>query len=280
MNSVASMASSSPSARPAALTLSHISKSFFSRGQTLEIMRDVSLTVEAGEFLAIVGPSGCGKSTLLRMIQGLEPPSSGEVRFSAGDEHAAKRGFVFQRDGLYPWRTVQRNVMFGLELANVPKIEARERALAMIELVGLKGFEEHYPNELSGGMRQRVNLARALAIDPTMLLMDEPFAALDALTREHMQQELIRIADAAAKTVILITHQIDEAVLLADRVAVLGARPSYVLDVITIDLPKPRSLALKRNPAFQAYVDQIWEMVTRVESPIERKNFETNDRLA
>ncbi len=247
-----------------ALELSHVSKSFASRGQSLEIMRDVSLTVQAGEFLVVVGPSGCGKSTLLRMIQGLETLSSGSVRVGAGE--ATTRGFVFQRDGLYPWRSVLRNVMLGLELAHVPVSEAKPRAEAMIDLVGLRGFEGHYPNELSGGMRQRVNLARALAIDPDMLLMDEPFAALDALTRENMQQELIRISAAAGKTVILITHQIDEAVLLADRVAVLGARPSHILDIVRIDLPRPRTLDLKRTPEFQAYVDGIWTMVTQAET--------------
>ena len=247
-----------------ALELSHVSKSFISRGQSLEIMRDVSLTVQAGEFLVVVGPSGCGKSTLLRMIQGLEPLSSGSVRFGAGE--ATTRGFVFQRDGLYPWRSVLRNVMLGLELADVPTAEAKPRAQAMIDLVGLRGFEGHYPKELSGGMRQRVNLARALAIDPDMLLMDEPFAALDALTRENMQQELIRISAAAGKTVILITHQIDEAVLLADRVAVLGARPSHILDIVPIDLPRPRTLDLKRTAEFQAYVDRIWTMVTHAET--------------
>ncbi len=248
-----------------ALVLDHISKTFTSRGRTLEIMRDVSLTVREGEFLVIVGPSGCGKSTLLRMIQGLESTSGGSVAFS-GAESRARRGFVFQRDGLYHWRTVLRNVTLGLELADMPKAEAQERAQKMIDLVGLRGFERNYPNELSGGMRQRVNLARALAIDPTMLLMDEPFAALDALTREQMQQELIRISAAAGKTVILITHQIDEAVLFADRVAVLSPRPSRILDVIPIELPRPRSLDIKRTPAFQEYVERITRMVTHDEA--------------
>jgi NitT/TauT family transport system ATP-binding protein len=247
-----------------ALTLKGVSKTFISRGLTREVMRDVSLTVEEGEFLVIVGPSGCGKSTLLRMIQGLEPLSSGSVEFGSGNGRTS-RGFVFQRDGLYPWRSVMGNVELGLELADVPKDNARERAQSMIDLVGLRGFERHYPNELSGGMRQRVNLARALAIDPVMLLMDEPFAALDALTREQMQNELIRICAAAAKTVILITHQIDEAVLFADRVAVLGSRPSRILDIVRIDLPKPRSLEMKRTPEFQNYVDRLMTMVTHGE---------------
>jgi NitT/TauT family transport system ATP-binding protein len=218
----------------------------------------------------VVGPSGSGKSTLLRMIQGLEPLSAGTIETAEGQLQGVPRdrGFVFQHDGLYPWRTIIKNVTFGLELRNVPAKVATERAQAMLDLVGLTGFERHYPRELSGGMRQRVNLARALAIDPTTLLMDEPFAALDALTREHMQQELIRIASQTRKTVILITHQIDEAVLLADRVAVLHGKPAQISNIVPIDLPKPRTIAMKRTPKFQAYVDQIWTMVSGEAIPV------------
>jgi len=246
-----------------ALILKNIAKSFISRGQTLEVMRDISFEVGTGEFLVVVGPSGCGKSTLLRMIQGLEPVTAGIIKFGSDKGDRISRGFVFQRDGLYPWRSVLRNVTFGLELAKVPWKKARERAHQMIELVGLKGFDYHYPNELSGGMRQRVNLARALAVDPAMLLMDEPFASLDAITRENMQQELIRISAAAKNTVILITHQIDEAVLLADRVIVLNGRPSQITGIVSIGFPRPRSLALKRTIEFQQHVDQIWNMVAQ-----------------
>jgi NitT/TauT family transport system ATP-binding protein len=260
--------SDQPAPARAALVLSHVSKSFVARGQTIEVMRDVSLDVRDGEFIVVVGPSGCGKSTLLRMIQGLEPLTAGSIAFGGARAAGANsdRGFVFQRDGLYPWRSVLGNVSFGLEIRHIDKVQARGRAQAMVELVGLKGFEKHYPGELSGGMRQRVNLARALAIDPDMLLMDEPFAALDALTRENMQQELIRIAAAAGKTVILITHQIDEAVLLAERVAVMGGTPSRIIDVVSIDLPKPRTIALKRTAEFQRYVDHIWRMVAQHET--------------
>ncbi len=245
------------------LVLRNVGKTFETRAGRREVMRGVSLSVAEGEFLVIVGPSGCGKTTLLRMIQGLERVSAGTIEL-AGKPVAAPgpdRGFVFQNDNLYPWRTVLGNATFGLELQRAPARSARERAMAMIDLVGLKGFEHSYPSELSGGMRQRVNLARALAIDPAMLLMDEPFAALDAITRESMQQELLRIAAVAGKTVLLITHQIDEAVLLGDRVAVLADRPSRIVEIIPIDLPRPRDLAIKRSAAFQGYVDRIWRLV-------------------
>lgn len=252
----------------AKLRLRDVSKTFQGRGRSLEVLRDIDLAVRPGEFFVLVGPSGCGKSTLLRIVQGLEPPTSGAIELSgrplAGP--GPDRGFVFQQDNLYPWRTVLQNVLFGLELQGTPRKHAAERARAMIDLVGLSGFESAYPGELSGGMRQRVNLARALAIDPEMLLMDEPFAALDALTRETMQQELLRIAAKAGKTVLFITHQIDEAVLLGDRVAVLAARPGRVLEVIDIDLPRPRSLDMKRSRELQAYVDHIWHLVSANEA--------------
>lgn len=246
------------------LSVQHISKEFIARGATVRVLDDVSFSVERGEFLVIVGPSGCGKSTLLRIIQGLEESNGGTITLAGQplSGPSSDRGFVFQQDSLYPWRSVLQNVILGLEIMGKPRSEAIERAMSLIDLVGLKGFEKHYPHELSGGMRQRVNLARALAIDPEMLLMDEPFAALDALTRETMQQELLRIVAAAHKTVLFITHQIDEAVLLADRVLVMSARPGRVLETISIDLPRPRSLSIKRSQHFQALVDRIWILVS------------------
>ncbi len=248
---------------PPKLRIAGVGKSFESRGRRLEVMRNVDLTVADREFMVIVGPSGCGKSTLLRMIQGLERLTTGRIELNGKTVNTPgpDRGFVFQHDNLYPWRTVLGNVIFGLELQRVPTRKARERAQEMIQLVRLEGFEGSYPGELSGGMRQRVNLARALAIDPAMLLMDEPFAALDAITRESMQEELLRIASVAGKTVLLVTHQIDEAVLLADRVAVLTGRPSRIIETLRIDLPRPRDLAIKRSSAFQEYVDRIWQKV-------------------
>jgi NitT/TauT family transport system ATP-binding protein len=251
----------------AELSVQHVSKEFTTRGATIRVLEDISFTVERGEFFVIVGPSGCGKSTLLRIIQGLETPNEGVITL-AGEPlkgPSADRGFVFQQDSLYPWRTVLQNATLGLEIMGKPRAEANKHAMSLIDLVGLTGFEKHYPRELSGGMRQRVNLARALAIDPKMLLMDEPFAALDALTRETMQQELLRIAAAAHKTVLFITHQIEEAVLLADRVLVMSARPGRVMETIPIDLPRPRSLSIKRSPQFQALVDRIWNLVSATE---------------
>ena len=171
------------------------------------------------------------------------------------------RGFVFQQDALFPWRTVLDNVIFGLEVQGKSKREARERADGLIQLVGLAGFEQHFPHELSGGMRQRANLARALTIDPDILLMDEPFAALDAQTREIMQAELLRIWRSNRKTVLFVTHQIDEAVYLADRVVVMTSRPGQVKAVLEVDIPRPRDLSVKRTPVFLELVDEIWKMI-------------------
>jgi NitT/TauT family transport system ATP-binding protein len=253
-----------PETSAAELSVEHLGKDFATRGSTIRVLDDVSFSVKRGEFFVIVGPSGCGKSTLLRIIQGLETLNEGVITLAGRPllGPSADRGFVFQQDSLYPWRTVLQNVLFGLEIMGKASAETTARAMSLIDLVGLKGFEHHYPRELSGGMRQRVNLARALAIDPQMLLMDEPFAALDALTRETMQQELLRIAAAANKTVVFITHQIDEAVLLADRVLVLSARPGRVMETIPIELPRPRSLATKRSQEFQGLVDRISNLVS------------------
>jgi len=220
----------------------------------------VSLDVHEGEFLSIVGPSGCGKSTFLNAIDGLLPISGGALMLDgrAINRPGRDRAMVFQQPNLLPWRTVTGNVMYGLELQGRPMREARERARHFIELVGLHGFADAYPAELSGGMQQRVNLARALAIDPEMLLLDEPFAALDAQTREFMQLELLRVWSETRKTAIFITHDIKEAVYLADRVVVFSARPGRVRQIYEIDLPRPRSLSIKREQRFLAYEDAIW----------------------
>jgi NitT/TauT family transport system ATP-binding protein len=241
------------------LEIQNLHKSF---GE-LQVLRDLNFQVGDHEFLAIVGPSGCGKTTLLRTIAGIETPNEGQVIIDGRriTKPGADRGFVFQQDSLLPWRTIWKNLVFGLEVNGRLTEEAVVEAKKLLKLVGLSGFENFYPNQISGGMRQRVNLARALALNPEVLIMDEPFSALDAQTREVMQLELLRIWQQGRKTVLFITHQIDEAVFLADRIVVLGRRPGWVKEIIGIDLPRPRELAMKRTAAFGAYVDRVWNLI-------------------
>jgi NitT/TauT family transport system ATP-binding protein len=241
------------------LVVSGLSKRF---GE-LEALRGIDLEVERGAFLSVVGPSGCGKTTFLRIVAGLEPATSGEVLLDGRVvlRPGGDRGFVFQTDNLLPWRTVLSNAMIGPEVAGKAGSRERQRTLDLLKLVGLAGFESYYPRQLSGGMRQRVNLARALAIDPEILLMDEPFSALDAQTREIMQTELMRIWEQGRKTVLFVTHQIDEAVFLSDRVLVFARRPGRLQESVEIALPRPRALEIKRTPEFVAYVDHIWRLI-------------------
>jgi NitT/TauT family transport system ATP-binding protein len=250
--------------RPPKLRLADISHAYEgTEGEPLEALRNISLAVSAGEFVAIVGGSGSGKTTLLRIIDRLVMPSSGAI-FVDGERVERPGGrisFVFQQDCLLPWRTVLANARYGLDLRGVPREEAQERARHYLDLVGLKRFESYFPHQLSGGMRQRVNLARALALEPDVLLMDEPFAALDAQTREMMQLELLRIWQSTKKTILFVTHQLDEAVFLADRVVALSARPGTIRDIVPIDLPQPRHIDMKRTEAFQAYVGQLWSLI-------------------
>jgi NitT/TauT family transport system ATP-binding protein len=229
----------------------------------LEALRGMDMAVERGEFIALVGPSGCGKTTFLRMVAGLEPATSGTIMLDGQKVSgpSGNRGFVFQNDSLLPWRTVLANALIGPEVAGSVGDDERKRTLDLLKLVGLDGFENYYPRQLSGGMRQRVNLARALAIDPDVLLMDEPFASLDAQTREIMQTELLRIWEKGRKTVLFVTHQIDEAVFLSDRVLVLARRPGRLQESVEIKLPRPRALEIKRQPEFVAYVDHIWRLI-------------------
>jgi NitT/TauT family transport system ATP-binding protein len=211
----------------------------------------------------VVGPSGCGKTTFLRIVAGLEPATGGEVLLDGRrlSGPGGDRGFVFQTDSLLPWRTVLSNALIGPEVAGNVGAAERQRTVALLKLVGLEGFENYYPRQLSGGMRQRVNLARALAIDPEILLMDEPFSSLDAQTREIMQTELLRIWEQGRKTVLFVTHQIDEAVFLSDRVLVFARRPGRLQETVEISLPRPRELAIKRTPEFVRYVDHIWRLI-------------------
>jgi NitT/TauT family transport system ATP-binding protein len=231
---------------------------------TVQALVDATLTIAAGELVAIVGPSGCGKSTFLNAVDGLLPVTSGTILLDgrAIEGPGPDRAMVFQHDSLFPWRTVIENVTYGLDLQRrLAKAERRERARTLIELVGLGGFAEHYPHELSGGMRQRVNIARALAVEPQLLLLDEPFAALDAQTREFMQVELMKILARAKTTALFVTHQINEAVFLADRVVVFSARPAGIKEVIAVDLPGERALAIKHQPAFVALEQRIWRLI-------------------
>jgi NitT/TauT family transport system ATP-binding protein len=246
-------------ARIPKLSLNRLSKCF----GDLEVLRDIDAAVGRGEFVALVGPSGCGKTTLLRIVAGLEPATTGEVLLDGRVVHepGPDRGFVFQSDNLLPWRTVFANTIIGPEIAGRAGAAEKRRAIGLLRLVGLEGFENYYPRQLSGGMRQRVNLARALAIDPEILLMDEPFSALDAQTREIMQTELMRIWEEGRKTVLFVTHQIDEAVFLSDRVLVLARRPGRIQENVAITLPRPRPLAVKRTGEFVAYVDRIWRLI-------------------
>ena len=239
-------------------------------GDMLLAVDGVSCEIADGEFVAVVGPSGCGKTTFLNAIDGLLPITSGALALDGrpivGPGH--DRAMVFQQPSLLPWRTVMGNIAYGLELQGVSKPEAQDRARRFVELVGLHGFEESFPLELSGGMQQRVNLARALAVDPEVLLLDEPFAALDAQTRETMQHELLRVWNETRKTAVFITHDIVEAVYLADRVIVFTGRPGRVKEVVRIDLERPRELRIKLDPRFLAIQARIWESI-RQESVVD-----------
>jgi len=222
----------------------------------------VDLDVREGEFLTLVGPSGCGKSTLLDLIAGLTEPTGGEILIEGApiSGPGLDRGIVFQQYALFPWRTAQANVEFGLEAKAVPRKERRQRARHYLDLVGLTGFEERFPHELSGGMRQRVAIARSLAFDPDVLLMDEPFAALDAQTRESLQEELLRIWNKTGKTIVFITHGIDEAVYLGQRVAVMTSRPGRIKEIVEVAFDS-RADDLRAGPAFGEYRHHVWTLL-------------------
>jgi len=227
---------------------------------TLQVFRDVELTVGEREVLAIIGPSGCGKTTLLRCIDGLIPLSAGEIKVEGERVTAPREGvaMVFQHFGLFPWKTVFQNVAYGLKLAGASRAQTVEKVPKFIELVGLTGFENYYPYQISGGMQQRCGLARALSVEPRVLLMDEPFGAVDAQTREILQFELLRIWEMRPTTMVFVTHSIDEAVLMGDRVVVLKGRPSVVHEIVKVDLPRPRDRATLLQPRFAELREHVW----------------------
>ena len=230
------------------------------RYQQHQVFQNVELAVGEREVVAIIGPSGCGKTTLLRCIDGLIPLTQGEILIEGSRIDAPRDGvaMVFQHFGLFPWKTVYHNVAYGLKLAGLPQAQIRERVPHFIKLVGLDGFEKYYPYQISGGMQQRCGLARALATEPRVLLMDEPFGAVDAQTREILQFELLRIWEARPTTMVFVTHSIEEAVLMGDRIVVLKGRPSSVYEVVEVDLPRPRNRATLQLPRFAELREHVW----------------------
>lgn len=247
-----------------ALQATDLSRSFSSSGQRVPVLSDVNFSVEAGRFITIVGPSGCGKSTLLYMLAGLVQPSSGETRVFGevlDRSDAEEVSLIFQDANLLPWKTALQNVAFPLELRRVPRSEREEKAGELLRLVGLGDFTNHFPHELSGGMKQRVSIARGLILEPKVLLMDEPFGALDEQMRTRMGQELLKIWERTGKTIIFVTHSINEAIYLSDSVLVLNGKPSSIVDVVEIDLPRPRSEEQMGSPTFGKLRNRLWQAI-------------------
>ncbi|MCI5839541.1 MAG: ABC transporter ATP-binding protein [Peptoniphilaceae bacterium] len=245
------------------LKIDNVYKEYVTRKGKTIALNGVSLDIKENEFVCVVGPSGCGKSTLLNAIAGLHEPTSGTIYLDGNPIHGTgvERGVVFQQYALFPWRTVMRNVTYGLEIKKIPKDEAEEIARKYIKAVGLEGFENSYPKELSGGMKQRVAIARAYAVNPEVLLMDEPFGALDAQTRVQLQQELLNTWEQEQKTCFFITHDVDEAVMLAQRVVIMSARPGRIKRIVDIDIPYPRTQDIKTSKRFMELKNEIWNEV-------------------
>ncbi|HKS84748.1 MAG TPA: ABC transporter ATP-binding protein [Pseudolabrys sp.] len=245
------------------IKIENVSKIYSSRTGRVPALEDVNLEIDQNEFITLAGPSGCGKSTLLKIIGALVRPSRGRLEFDNETLLKPTRdvGIVFQEPVLLPWRTALENVLLPAEILGLDPESSRTRALDLLSLVGLKGFESSYPRELSGGMQQRVAISRALIHNPSVLLMDEPFAALDAMTREELGFELLRIWDTYKKTVIFVTHNIGEAILLADRVVAMSPRPGRIAKIVKIDLPRPRALGMEFTSQFKAYSEQIRSVI-------------------
>lgn len=247
------------------LVIEKISKEFTNaHGKALAVLQDIDLTISKEEFVALVGPSGCGKSTLLNIAAGLLQPSSGLVKFTGVESgYEPRLSIVFQETGLFPWRNVHDNISFGLENTPLPPAEREQRIRHYIELVGLKGFEKSFPHQLSGGMRQRVGIARALAIEPDLLLMDEPFSALDAQTRTIMQEELVTLWEKTRLTTLYVTHNIQEAVMLADRVVLMSRRPGRVSKILTIGIPRADRDKPEHAEEIAEFIRIIWEHISK-----------------
>jgi NitT/TauT family transport system ATP-binding protein len=256
---------SAPEAPPAMIEIDHVSQTFQTSGRQSHLaISDISLRIEDGAFVSILGPSGCGKSTLLYIVGGFVNPTEGvaRVKGTAITGPGPDRGPVFQEFALFPWKNVLGNVMYGLRQQGVPRAEAEAQSRRLIEMVGLKGFENFYPKELSGGMKQRVAIARTLAYKPAVLLMDEPFGALDAHTRTRLQNDLLNIWERDRKTVLFVTHSVDEAVFLSDRVVVMTRAPGRIKQIVEIDLPRPRRRAeLLLDARYQKYVVDIERLI-------------------
>jgi NitT/TauT family transport system ATP-binding protein len=245
------------------VTIQSVNKVFGQAPNQTMALQDIELAIEEGEFVSLIGPSGCGKSTLLRVIGDLITPSGGTVLVNGKPAHQARidrdYGIVFQAPVLFDWRTVEKNVQLPLEIMRVPTSERTARANKMLELVELDGFQKHYPYQLSGGMQQRVSIARALSFNPQLLLMDEPFGALDEITRERLNAELLDIWSRTKTTIIFVTHSIPEAVFLSTRVVVMSARPGRITQIIPIDLPQPRGVEIRESPRYFELITQVRE---------------------
>jgi NitT/TauT family transport system ATP-binding protein len=266
MQSLANITPLKPASRAGAIQINGVGQVFRTGGAEVVALDNVSMDIKPGRFVVLVGPSGCGKSTLLMMLAGLRQPTSGSILISGApisEPDPNRVGVVFQEPSLFPWLTAEENVEFPLALRGVPKAERRTKAEEMLQLVGLEGFGKRHPHQLSGGMKQRVSIARGLVQDPPVMLMDEPFAALDEQTRMTMGDELLRIWAATGKTVVFVTHSLTEAVYLADEVAVMSARPGRIVDHLQVSLPRPRTYEMLSGDAFGTLRERIWRHIRK-----------------
>jgi len=246
---------------PVVIDAAGVSLTFATADGTVEALSNIDLQIAEGDFVTLIGPSGCGKTTLLRIIADLERPTAGTLAVNGltAEEARLRRqyGYVFQAPALYPWRTVERNVMLPLEIMGIPAAQRRERALRYLKLVNLAGFERKFPWQLSGGMQQRASIARALSFDPALMLMDEPFGALDEITRDHLNEQLLRLWEQTRKTVVFVTHSIPEAVFLSTRIVIMSARPGRIIDVIDCDFPRDRTIEIRDTPEFAKVAHRV-----------------------